>query len=222
MPRRSLQRSQGRGSGQESRQGPSHHSPALSPWSDWRENVRHHIFVTDVASGATRDLTPGDFDSPPFFYEDGGLAFSPDGSQLAFVSNREGNDVESWTTNQDVWLVPAGGGQAKRLTTSKAADVQPAWNRGRQADRHAIAAAAQLRIRSLVSRGVRCRDRPASSGLRIARSLRRGLRRRVGRPLDRLLRAGPRRREHLRRRSPDRHASRRHARRRDRRPQGRA
>ena len=96
-------------------------------WSDWRENVRHHIFVTDVASGATRDLTPGDFDSPPFFYEDGGLAFSPDGSQLAFVSNREGNDVESWTTNQDVWLVPAGGGQAKRLTTSKAADVQPAW-----------------------------------------------------------------------------------------------
>jgi dipeptidyl aminopeptidase/acylaminoacyl peptidase len=96
-------------------------------WSDWRENVRHHIFVTDVASGTTRDLTPGDFDSPPFFYEDGGLAFSPDGSQLAFVSNREGNDVESWTTNQDVWLVPVGGGQAKRLTTSKAADVQPAW-----------------------------------------------------------------------------------------------
>jgi dipeptidyl aminopeptidase/acylaminoacyl peptidase len=96
-------------------------------WSDWRENVRHHIFVTDLASGDTRDLTPGDFDSPPFFYEDGGLAFSPDGSQIAFVSNRDGNDVESWTTNQDVWLVPVAGGQARRLTTSKAADVQPAW-----------------------------------------------------------------------------------------------
>src|SRR5262245_46478966 len=96
-------------------------------WSDWRENVRHHIFVTDIASGQTRDLTPGDFDSPPFFYEDGGLAFAPDGAQIAFVSNREGNDVESWTTNQDVWLVPTGGGQARRLTTNKAADVQPAW-----------------------------------------------------------------------------------------------
>lgn len=96
-------------------------------WSEWRENVRHHIFVTDLAGGTTRDLTPGDFDSPPFFYEDGGLSFSPDGTQIAFVSNRDGNDVEAWTTNQDVWLVPVGGGQAKRLTTSKAADVQPTW-----------------------------------------------------------------------------------------------
>ena len=96
-------------------------------WSDWRENVRHHVFVTDIASGDTRDLTPGDFDSPPFFYEDGGLAFSPDGTQIAFVSNRDGNDAESWTTNQDVWLVPVAGGQARRLTTSKAADVQPVW-----------------------------------------------------------------------------------------------
>jgi dipeptidyl aminopeptidase/acylaminoacyl peptidase len=96
-------------------------------WSEWRENVRHHVFVTDLVTGTTRDVTPGDFDSPPYFYEDAALAFSPDGSQLAFVSNREGNDAESWTTNQDVWIVPAGGGTARRLTSSKAADVQPVW-----------------------------------------------------------------------------------------------
>jgi dipeptidyl aminopeptidase/acylaminoacyl peptidase len=96
-------------------------------WSDWRENVRHHVFVTEVATGETRDLTPGDFDSPPFFYEDSALAFSPDSTQVAFVSNREGNDIESWTTNQDVWLVPVAGGAARRLTANKAADVQPVW-----------------------------------------------------------------------------------------------
>jgi dipeptidyl aminopeptidase/acylaminoacyl peptidase len=102
-------------------------------WTDWRENIRHHIFVTDIESGATVDVTPGDFDSPPFSYEDNAIAFSPDGSQLAFVSNREGNDVEAWTTNQDVWIVPTSGGEARQLTTNKAADVQPVFtNDGRQ------------------------------------------------------------------------------------------
>lgn len=96
-------------------------------WSEWRENVRHHVFVTDVATGDTRDVTPGDFDSPPYFYEDSAIAFSPDSQQIAFVSNRDGNDAESWTTNQDVWVVAVTGGQARRLTTNKAADVQPVW-----------------------------------------------------------------------------------------------
>jgi dipeptidyl aminopeptidase/acylaminoacyl peptidase len=95
--------------------------------SEWREDIRHHIFVSDVASGTTRDVTPGDYDSPPYFYEDAAVSFSPDGSQLAFVSNREGNDLESWTTNQDVWIVPVAGGTARRLAPNKAADVQPVW-----------------------------------------------------------------------------------------------
>jgi dipeptidyl aminopeptidase/acylaminoacyl peptidase len=77
---------------------------------------------------ARADLTPGDFDSPPFFNEDNGIAFSPDGKQLAFVSNREGGDAEAWTTNHDVWLVPVAGGAAKKLTAAnKAADMQPVW-----------------------------------------------------------------------------------------------
>lgn len=97
-------------------------------WSDWREELRHHVFVTDIETGATSDVTPGDFDSPPFFYEDHAIAFSPDGKQIAFVSNREGNDAEAWTTNQDVWIAPVTGGEAKRLTRNKAADVQPTWS----------------------------------------------------------------------------------------------
>ena len=97
-------------------------------WTDWREDLRHHVFVTNIETGATTDLTPGDFDSPPFFYEDNAIAFSRDGARIAFVSNREGNDAESWTTNQDVWIVPVTGGQAKRLTRNRAADVQPLWS----------------------------------------------------------------------------------------------
>lgn len=98
-------------------------------WDEWRENIRHHVFVADVASGVTRDVTPGDFDSPPFFQEDGGIAFSPDGKTLAFVSNREGNDKEAWTTNNDIFLVPVDGGQPRQLTKNPAADTHPVFSR---------------------------------------------------------------------------------------------
>src|SRR5262245_26785236 len=40
-------------------------------WDEWRENVRHHVFVADVQSGRAIDVTPGDFDSPPAQQEDG-------------------------------------------------------------------------------------------------------------------------------------------------------
>ena len=75
-------------------------------WDEWRENVRHHVFVVTAAGGEARDLTPGDYDSPPTQQEDAAIAFTPDSKELVFVSNREGNDKEAYTTNNDVWSVP--------------------------------------------------------------------------------------------------------------------
>jgi dipeptidyl aminopeptidase/acylaminoacyl peptidase len=96
-------------------------------WDQWREQIRHHIFVAEVASGRTRDLTPGDYDSPTMMQEDGAIAFSPDGRTLAFVSNREGNDKEAWTTNNDIFLVSVEGGEPKKLTQNPAADTHPVF-----------------------------------------------------------------------------------------------
>lgn len=99
-------------------------------WDTWRENVRHHVFVTSVDQGKPRDLTPGDFDSPPTQQEGGAIAFSPDGRTVAFVSNREGNDTEAWTTNNDVFLVPVDGGEPRQLTKNNpAADTHPMFSR---------------------------------------------------------------------------------------------
>jgi dipeptidyl aminopeptidase/acylaminoacyl peptidase len=97
-------------------------------WDEWRENIRHHVFVADVESGRARDLTPGDFDSPPTQQESAAIAFSPDGRELAFVSNRAGNDREAWTTNNDLFIVPVGGGEPRKLTENPAADVQPVFS----------------------------------------------------------------------------------------------
>src|SRR5256885_13711601 len=57
-------------------------------WTAWKDGKRTHIFVINAGGGAARDLTPGDFDAPPFSL--GGptdYAFSPDSKELAFARN---------------------------------------------------------------------------------------------------------------------------------------
>ncbi|PYS08521.1 MAG: S9 family peptidase [Acidobacteria bacterium] len=97
-------------------------------WDEWRTNIRHHVFVADLDTGEARDVTPGDFDSPPHFYEDGAIAFAPDSRAIAFVSNRDGRDREMLNTNRDVWLVPVVGGEPKKITANPAADNQPVFS----------------------------------------------------------------------------------------------
>ncbi|HEV8483719.1 MAG TPA: S9 family peptidase [Blastocatellia bacterium] len=73
-------------------------------WTDWKDGTRTHIFLANAESGDVRDLTPGDFDSPPF--QLGGplqYDFSPDSSELVFVSNHD--KVPATSTNNDLWLV---------------------------------------------------------------------------------------------------------------------
>jgi dipeptidyl aminopeptidase/acylaminoacyl peptidase len=86
-------------------------------WKAWKNGMRTHVFVVSSAGGASRDLTPGDYDAPPFSL--GGptdYAFSPDSNELAFVSNHD--KVEATSTNADVWLIPVKGGTPKNLTAA--------------------------------------------------------------------------------------------------------
>ena len=94
-------------------------------WDEWRENVRHHVFIVPTAGGVATDLTSGDYDSPPTQQEDAAVTFTPDSRAVVFVSNREGADKETWTTNTDIWSVPVTGGAATKLTSNPAADLQP-------------------------------------------------------------------------------------------------
>jgi len=98
-------------------------------WNEWRNTQRHHVFVTELATGTTRDVTPGDYDAPPHNYEDASLAFSADSRSIAFVSKREGPDREAWSTNSDVWLAPVDGGEIRKVTANPAADDHPLFTK---------------------------------------------------------------------------------------------
>ena len=102
-------------------------------WDEWRDGLRHHVFVANVAGGAARDVTPGDFDAPPTQQEDAAVQFTADSRNVVFVSNRDGNDKEAWSTNNDVFMVAVNGtgaaGPLKKLTNNPASDVQPVLTR---------------------------------------------------------------------------------------------
>src|SRR2546425_4948233 len=86
-------------------------------WKSWKDGTRSHVFVISAAGGEARDLTPGDYDAPPFSL--GGptdYAFSPDSKELAFTSNHD--KVEATSTNADVWLVSVRGGNPKNITAA--------------------------------------------------------------------------------------------------------
>ena len=72
-----------------------------------------HLYRLDLSSNALTQLTFGDhFDSQP--------SWSPDGSRIAFVSNREGN--------YDIFVIDSDGSGLQRLTTSPDDEEGPKWS----------------------------------------------------------------------------------------------
>jgi dipeptidyl aminopeptidase/acylaminoacyl peptidase len=84
--------------------------------------------VVPASGGPARDVTPGDFDAPPFSL--GGpsdYAFSPDSAEMAFARNTDKDQALS--TNGDIFIVPVTGGEAKRITgENKGADLSPQYS----------------------------------------------------------------------------------------------
>ncbi len=110
-------------------------------WMTYKEGKRTHIFAASTENGEARDLTPGDYDAPPFSL--GGpadYAFSPDSKELAFARNTDKDEARS--TNSDIFTVPVAGGETRRITGENPAnDLSPAYS----ADGRYIAYRAQSR-----------------------------------------------------------------------------
>lgn len=80
---------------------------------------RYHIHELDPATRAMRALTGGDWD-------DTAPAPSPDGRSIAFLSNRR-EERELDDENQDLFVMPSGGGEARQLTRLRGGVWSPVW-----------------------------------------------------------------------------------------------
>ena len=81
-------------------------------WTHWSDGKRSHLFLVTASGGAPRDLTAhADFDVPPDERGDANdFAFSPDSKELCFTAVTD--RPEAISTNGDLFLVPAAGGEA--------------------------------------------------------------------------------------------------------------
>ncbi|MGI6643245.1 MAG: S9 family peptidase [Bacillota bacterium] len=78
-----------------------------------------HIYIVDVQTGDTKQVTSGDFD-------DSEPTFSPDGSTVAFVSCREPD--RELRLVPDLWTVSVQGGEPRRLTFGKGPVHNPVYS----------------------------------------------------------------------------------------------
>ena len=85
----------------------------------FNDNRRLHIFVLDVASGKSRQLTNGTH------YEHS-IDWSPDGKQIAFISNREPNEDQFF--NYDLLTLNVASSEMRQLTMTESAEYRPHWS----------------------------------------------------------------------------------------------
>lgn len=91
-------------------------------YSGYLDRRRTHLYVLDLDSDELTQLTSGDFD-------DGSIEWSPDGSRIAFVSNRTPDPDANY--DSDVWVVPVADTEAGgpvEVSPGTGSDGSPVWS----------------------------------------------------------------------------------------------
>jgi dipeptidyl aminopeptidase/acylaminoacyl peptidase len=87
----------------------------------WFDGRRSHLWMVEAQSGNAKQISEGDD------WNDSDPQWSPDGTRLAFVSNRTGKEFEE-NRNTDVWVMSAEGGPLTRISDHDEADSSPRWS----------------------------------------------------------------------------------------------
>ena len=89
--------------------------------SGWFDDRRTHLWIVESKSGNAKQITEGDE------WNDSDPQWSPDGTKLAFVSNRTGKEYEQ-NRNTEVWVIPAEGGALTKISDHAESDNSPRWS----------------------------------------------------------------------------------------------
>lgn len=89
---------------------------ARQDYRGWIDDRRNHLFRVDIATGEATQVTSGDYDV-------GQPSLSPDGSQIAYVSLQ--CDPAARLRCSDVYVMPATGGAARRISPFEGEDGEP-------------------------------------------------------------------------------------------------
>jgi dipeptidyl aminopeptidase/acylaminoacyl peptidase len=92
---------------------------ASEGFTHFNDNRRLHIYVVDVGTKQVRQLTTGTRD-------DHSIDWSPDGSEIVYVSNHEPNSDEFF--QYDVFAIKVADGTVRRLTATESTEYAPVWS----------------------------------------------------------------------------------------------
>ena len=87
----------------------------------WFDDKRRHLWVVTVASGEAKQITDGQN------WNDTDPQWSPDGTRIAFVSDRTGKAYDD-SENTDVWVIPGSGGELTKISDHAFQDEEPRWS----------------------------------------------------------------------------------------------
>ena len=87
----------------------------------WFDEKRRHLWVVNVPGGEAKQITEGQD------WNDSDPQWSPDGTRIAFVSDRTGKAYDN-SRNTDVWVIPAMGGTLTKISDHTFEDESPRWS----------------------------------------------------------------------------------------------
>jgi dipeptidyl aminopeptidase/acylaminoacyl peptidase len=100
-------------------------------WNSWRDGRRNRVFVLDIETGASAQVTSAELDTPPISL--GGaqdFVFSPEGDELCYVANPDA--VVAVSTNNSLFLQKLDGveavGEPRCISETEASDREPRYS----------------------------------------------------------------------------------------------